>query len=423
MDGEESNVIEKMGGVALLVDFENLVLGIGGEDVIDCSAILRFAGEFGRPLVCRAYADWRYHNVNQYQEDLYSSGIELVHVLGRRKNNAFKNSVDIRMAVDAVALVYENPRIETFVIVSGDRDFVHVVQSLRQRNKLVIGVSPAKSSSEDLAGLCDRFVTFEAIDLPPASISPTASSNLAQVEEVRDVLRNLLATTPNGVKGAALKSLLRQGISSTFDERNYGHSRFLDFLRSMPDIVRVETPNGPGDIIVFPASPVTSDVKATPAQEQVRLTVAGLHKYRFEPNPEKRRQVLAILYEIISSQERFRWADSQDTAVAAFEKAGLNLSAATVGKYGSILYQNRVFVFDEADMAPFAERSACLRDDIVNLQDFVEAYESAIVYKLRCASVERPLDATEISEVLGYSRSDSNDAYVAHLLAKQRASG
>ena len=162
------------GQVALLIDFENLVRAVD-EDDIDCEALFRLAEQYGRVLVANAYADWRMKDVNQYQTDLYGLGIDLIHVLGRRRGAALKNAVDVKMAVDAVSLMAMLPHINVYVIASGDRDFIHVLKELRRHGKIVVGVSPSSAVSEDFAGLCDRFLRYEALTESPA---PTGAESI-----------------------------------------------------------------------------------------------------------------------------------------------------------------------------------------------------------------------------------------------------
>ena len=151
------------GGVALLVDFENLVLSGGGRREVDCGALLRLAAGYGP--VCRAnlYADWRTRTMRGYPDDLFGLGFEFVQVLGRRRGRVRKNAVDIRMAVDAMALVHNMPWIDVYVLVTGDRDFVYLVQALQREGKRVVGVAPEDGASAELAATCDRFLYYEAI--------------------------------------------------------------------------------------------------------------------------------------------------------------------------------------------------------------------------------------------------------------------
>ena len=149
------------GGVALLIDFENVVRGVergGGE--VDCGALMAVAAEHGPVRVANAYADWRMADTAPYQERLARAGIEPVSVLARRSGALFKNAVDLRVAVDAVELAWSMPNVDVYVLVTGDGDFVPVVYALRRRGKTVVGVCPHSGASRGLAAMCDRFVRY-----------------------------------------------------------------------------------------------------------------------------------------------------------------------------------------------------------------------------------------------------------------------
>ena len=189
------------GQVGLLIDFENLVRAVDEED-IDCEAVFRLADEYGRVLVANAYADWRMKDVNQYQADLYGLGIDLVHVFGQRRGALIKNAVDVKMAVDAVSLMSSLPHIDVYVIVSGDRDFIHVLKELRRHGKTVIGVSPNSAVSSDFSSLCDRFVRYEALT---SAVEPTGAESIG---EVRAKLAEIVRDNPDGLRGSEVKTML-----------------------------------------------------------------------------------------------------------------------------------------------------------------------------------------------------------------------
>lgn len=87
----------------------------------------------------------------------------------------YKNSADIRMAVAITAMVHECPEIDTYILVSGDRDFVPVADYLRSRGRRVIGVGPSLSRvNPDYVSACDQFifvVNDELIDVPAIASS------------------------------------------------------------------------------------------------------------------------------------------------------------------------------------------------------------------------------------------------------------
>jgi uncharacterized LabA/DUF88 family protein len=147
-------------GVGLFIDFENLVRGLGGQ--LDLPALVRAAREHGPLMMANAYADWRDKEMNQHQTRLYSLGIDLIHVLGRLSPNGHKNAVDVKMAVDVVESIFATPHLGAYVIISGDRDFIHVLKVLRRHGKRVVGLSPENSASRDFAALCDHFTEIPA---------------------------------------------------------------------------------------------------------------------------------------------------------------------------------------------------------------------------------------------------------------------
>jgi uncharacterized LabA/DUF88 family protein len=189
-----------------LIDFENLVRGVAdthGEEFtaenLEPELIFSLAEEYGRVVSARAYADWRQREVNQFQHDLYALGIDLVHVLAKHR----KNAVDVKLAVDAIETVWELPDISTFVLVSGDRDFIHVLKALRKRGKQIIGMAPDNAVSDDFAALCDRFVSYAALRrlFANAEHAGAPGGNDADLNEVRIALRRLLARESEGGAG------------------------------------------------------------------------------------------------------------------------------------------------------------------------------------------------------------------------------
>lgn len=428
------------GKVALLVDFENLVFGLqethgeGFAEFVDPELLFRLAEEYGQVVIANAYADWRSRDVNQFQTDLYRLGIELVHVFAKRQQNRFKNAVDVKMAVDAVETVWTLPHVETFVIVSGDRDFIHVLKSLRRHGKMVIGISPDQAVSEDFASLCDRFVRYGALLASYASEASIPhggdpSSNGDPLQDVRSALREIMAERPEGVAGAQIKPLLRRRLAATFDESELGFSRLSDLLRAFPDVAEIIRSPG-GDITVLPAGgrkPAgkgaldkrVSDPADRPEDEPVRglMIAAQLAGYGFEPNAKKRRRVLAALFTGMKSEEPF-------TMAAVFEDVlhdhdSLALSISRLSKYQTVLWQSRCFSIEPNQQdKSVRDRLMRLQSDIASLEDFVFRYEASIAYKLIAATKaqHQTFDVSILRQVLGLADTQEETAYCVKLI-------
>ncbi len=387
------------GQVALLIDFENLVRGVGEQDSVRCEALTRLADQYGRALVVNAYADWRMKDVNQYQSELYRLGAELVQVMGKRYGgDSFKNAVDVRMAVDAITIVHTLPHINVFVIVSGDRDFIHVLRELRRHGKTVIGVSPVDSGSSDFATLCDRFVSYESLAKAcvPAHESNGASHNgaaLPDLNAVRQVVEELLSEHPNGIKGAMIKPQLRRRLSAAFDERNYGFLRLVDLLRHLGDTVRVVAPDDDGDVVVFHSAAETPRPLITDRRESLRqrwIRDSNLAFYRYEADAERRREILRRLYAAMSHSQPFAWSGVESRlAIAPAGHADARLTLTILARYRTVIFQNRGFVFEpHQDEITQRERLCRLRPDIVSAEDLIRVYETGVAYKLLMIDTE-----------------------------------
>jgi len=67
--------------------------------------------------------------------------------------------LDAMMIVEVLTTAYENKHIETFVIVSGDKDFYPVAMKLRELGKEVVIIGPDDDTADILK------TNFEFIDI------------------------------------------------------------------------------------------------------------------------------------------------------------------------------------------------------------------------------------------------------------------
>lgn len=158
---------------ALLIDWENIKSSLDSRGMRPSIAAIRDACEqHGRIVLARAYADWQQRWVRDDPRHLYSAGIEPVFVPTRRYDDdtdspTVKNSVDVRLASDCVELIYTHPQIGVYILVSGDQDFMHVVNKLRPYGKRVVGLAVSWSASPRLAELVDHMILYDR-DIEPA---------------------------------------------------------------------------------------------------------------------------------------------------------------------------------------------------------------------------------------------------------------
>jgi uncharacterized protein (TIGR00288 family) len=208
---------------ALLIDFDNVTLGIQKDLTKELRTLLNSDIIKGKVAVQRAYADWRRYP--QYIVPLSESSIDLI--FAPAFGSSKKNATDIRLAIDAIELVFTRPEIGTFILLSGDSDFSTMVIKLKEYGKYVIGVGIRESASDLLIQNCDEYYSYndlagltKEVDTPSTQRDPweLAAEAVAQMTRNGDVMRS-----------DRLKQVMQQ-IDSNFDERNAGFNRFSKFV-------------------------------------------------------------------------------------------------------------------------------------------------------------------------------------------------
>jgi uncharacterized protein (TIGR00288 family) len=208
---------------ALLIDFDNVTLGVRSEFTKELRTLLNSDIIRGKVAVQRAYADWRRYP--QYIVPLSESSIDLI--FAPAFGSVKKNATDIRLAIDAMELVFTRPEIGTFILLSGDSDFSMLVIKLKEYGKYVIGVGIRESASDILIQNCDEYYSYSDLagltkeaDTPSTQRDPweLVKEAAAQMQRNGDVMRS-----------DRLKQVMQQ-IDTNFDERNAGYNRFSKFV-------------------------------------------------------------------------------------------------------------------------------------------------------------------------------------------------
>ncbi len=254
---------------ALLIDFDNVTLGIQKDLTKELRTLLNSDIIKGKVAVQRAYADWRRYP--QYIVPLSESSIDLI--FAPAFGSSKKNATDIRLAIDAIELVFTRPEIGTFILLSGDSDFSTMVIKLKEYGKYVIGVGIRESASDLLIQNCDEYYSYndlagltKEVDTPSIQRDPweLASEAVSQMARNGDVMRS-----------DRLKQVMQQ-IDSNFDERNAGFNRFSKFvLEAGHKGVLLVTKMENGQYEVAPVGGAFEPAREVPAEPPARETRDG----------------------------------------------------------------------------------------------------------------------------------------------------
>lgn len=209
---------------ALLIDFDNVTMGIRSDLQTELRNLLSSSIISGKVAVQRAYADWRRYP--QYIVPLSESSIDLI--FAPAYGSSKKNATDIRLAVDAIELVFTRPEIGTYILLSGDSDFSSLVLKLKEYGKYVIGVGIRESSSDLLVQNCDEYYSYNALAGLVKSGEESATAKKWDPWEL--VTESIQRMQKNGdvMRADRLKQVMQE-IDASFDEKNLGMSKFSRF--------------------------------------------------------------------------------------------------------------------------------------------------------------------------------------------------
>ena len=159
--------------LAVFVDFENIrystINSFGREP--DPLQWRDMAMEHGLMAVARAYADFDQHP-DAIRTRLDVAGFEAFHYAAKRVTDAtgrerYTSRSDLNMAVDIINTALVRPDIGTFMIFSGDKDFIRLVTTLRNRlgKRVIIAGVPGSVSPELVAAAGEE----DQIEMEPSA--------------------------------------------------------------------------------------------------------------------------------------------------------------------------------------------------------------------------------------------------------------
>jgi hypothetical protein len=265
----------------MFIDWENIKYSLLNRDnrLPNVQALKEAAGRFGRVIAAKAYANWQEGQNLRDPNDLYSVGIEPIYVptifigagdSGVEGGLRRKNSVDIKLAVDVMEFAHASSAVQTFVFVTGDGDFIHLVNALRTRGKRVVIIGTSWNTSWQLTSSADQFIAYD-VEVDPAT-PRVAAKPAAQlpIDETFKVLAEVVKYVrekrrPNVF--AQVKLLLATRLGS-FDEQTYGYSKFKDYMKEAERRGYVKTQTvGLTDRVYMPDEEIEAGLASETPQE------------------------------------------------------------------------------------------------------------------------------------------------------------
>ncbi|MQA90336.1 MAG: NYN domain-containing protein [Gemmatimonas sp.] len=208
---------------ALLIDFDNVTMAIRSDLGKELKTLLNSEVIRGKVAVQRAYADWRRYP--QYIVPLAESSVDLI--FAPAYGSSKKNATDLRMAIDAMELVFTRPEIGTFILMTGDSDFSSCVLKLKEYGKYVIGVGMRESSSDLLIQNCDEYYSYHSL----SGLTRESGAEDSKEDPWSLVKRAVQQMVKGGdvMRTDRLKQVMLS-LDQAFDEKKLGYNKFSRFV-------------------------------------------------------------------------------------------------------------------------------------------------------------------------------------------------
>ncbi|MCU1339947.1 MAG: hypothetical protein JWO19_5528 [Bryobacterales bacterium] len=277
----EKKLMQDKLNIAVFVDYDNIEIGLKStlRREFDVSLALDALKERGDLVAKFAYANWGRQDGATRQ--MAENAVQMVQRIPSPRGD--KNGADINLALDALEMAFTHTHVNAFAIVSGDSDFIPLVNKLKEYGKTVFVVGGKAFTSTILQQNCHEFISFESLlsDLPPSvlaqevrQVRPRPDRQGSERPERTDrpdrgqdrggdrrqrpaplelaqamplVERALQVLERRGVQPqlGLLKSTMLQ-LDPAFNERAYGGSSFSDFVEKLKreDLVNVSGTGG-----------------------------------------------------------------------------------------------------------------------------------------------------------------------------------
>ncbi|MBI9087793.1 MAG: NYN domain-containing protein [Desulfobacterium sp.] len=226
--------MEENDRIALFIDIDNFVGSCLDDDLpIDLKGEIKKLTEHGRVSIRRSFGDimklpMPYEKKQELRQMLQANLV--LHEDIPHYNN-YKNTSDIRLAIEALSVAYTYPDINLFAVVANDRDFMPLFSKLKEIGKTVIGIGSTKDSIGELyKSACDLFYYHERLceTRLPAGIKALSGQ---PADEETEVIQLLLETVEFNSANAkkTLGSIIAPAMRARKPDLDFKNYSFLTF--------------------------------------------------------------------------------------------------------------------------------------------------------------------------------------------------
>ena len=193
--------------IAVFIDAENI-------NSTDFLYIVHEIRKYGRIVIFNIYGDWSDKNVKNWIPVARENGVMCIQC----DKISGKNSVDLRLSVDIMKILYTNEIITLFYLITSDSDYRHVIFEIKQKNKKIYCIGSSQVNI-GLTSICDLYTKIENLK---------KEDKISQIQEYWNNIEDYLLNNSNK-NLSKIKDMMQKKFPD-FDHRDYGHNKFSEFL-------------------------------------------------------------------------------------------------------------------------------------------------------------------------------------------------
>lgn len=370
--------------IAVYLDFENLVLSAeevypSKEKALSLAPIIEYISSRGNICIKKSYADWSKQIFSRYQRSLVEYGFEMIHLPATTAKG--KNGADVRLAIDAIENMASFEIIDTFIIGSGDTDFLALIQRIRSRGKKVIILGFEHSAGALIKTSSSEFISLDELLGKPEKES--LSSDL--IQKVNNSYgRDLMIRYVNNknddepVQMSKLKVYLLR-LDPSFSEKKFGFSTFKKYVESLiGDVVdHIGSASDSGLPIVFfnvDETPIRNENKGENITEEAKSFLIKNLKY-LEKSTD-RAEISQLLINIFNEKKEISMHDMIEDIFSKTE----GMTKINIRKFINTLFIGNAFVSEKDKVTgSLLTRPFKLDQSIQNPESMEQKYKNRIL--------------------------------------------
>lgn len=193
--------------------------------------IMDEVSNYGVVTYKRVYSDWTRPNTLSWKSMALENAITPIQ---QYSYTTGKNATDSAMIIDAMDILYSH-NVDGFCIVSSDSDFTRLAIRLRESGMHVIGMGEQKTP-KPFSTACNAFKYLEI--LADEELQSSGENQTVELKKLEEAIIRIIAESANSqdeINMGELGSRL-QNRYPDFDVRNYGYSKFSQFLKDFDSL-------------------------------------------------------------------------------------------------------------------------------------------------------------------------------------------